>query len=515
MSRILLHNGVVHVGRNGAAATAMAVEDDRVVWVGDDDKAAAYDGADEVVDLAGRLVTPAFVDAHIHLVQTGQQLTGLDLTDATSREDALQRVATHVAALAEDAIVIGGRWDETTWPGRELPTADDLARIAPGRRIYLSRIDGHSAIVSQPLLDETPEVGRLSGFAAEGRLERAAKHAVSDRLATLVGPEQRLEAAQAGVAELARLGVAAFHECAAPHIGPAYELALVRQAAEEAGLRATLYWGELGAFEAVEALGVAGLAGDLVADGAVGSRTAAMRKPYADAHGHRGHAYLDAHQIADHVIGCTERGLQAGFHCIGDAALDAVTEGFRRAADKMGKEAIRRTRHRLEHFEMPSQETIELIADLGIVASVQPMFDGLWGGPDRMYAERLGERWRELNPFLDLSFAGVEMAFGSDSPVTSPEPWRAVQAAVHHHNERQRLAVHDAFRAHTTGGWRAARINATGSLAAGAPATYAVWDRTSFPDLTPGSDLPTCLRTVVDGRTVFDMDPSTTSGQGR
>lgn len=531
MTRTLLRNGVVYAGRPGPAGTAMAVEGDRVIWLGDEARATAYEQADEVVDLDGRLVTPAFVDAHVHLVQTGQQRTGVDLTDAVSRGDALSRLAAHVSTLGVDDVVVGGRWDETTWPGRDHPTANDLERVAPVRRIYLSRIDGHSAIVSHALLADVPEARGLDGFSEDGRLQRAAKHAVSDRLATLVGPEQRLAHARAGVAELARLGVAGFHECAAPHIGPAYELALVRRAADEAGVHATLYWGELGAFDAVEALGVAGLAGDLVADGAVGSRTAAMRRAYDDAPGHHGHAYLDAGQIRDHVVGCTERGLQAGFHCIGDAALDAVTEGFRRAADKLGVDAVRRCRHRLEHCEMPSRETIELMAELGIVASVQPMFDGLWGGPERMYAERLGERWRQLNPFLDLQFASVELAFGSDSPVTEPDPWQAVQAAVHHHNELQRLSAYDAFRAHTVGGWRAARRPETGLLSPGAAATYAVWDVPSglvpvgansaldrmatFPDLTPGATLPTCHRTVVDGRTVFDLHTPTTTGPGR
>lgn len=530
MTRTLLRNGVVYAGRPGSACTAIAVEDGQVVWLGNEERATAYEQADEEVDLEGRLVTPAFVDAHVHLVQTGQQATGIDLTEATSRSDALNRLAAHLPALDADDVLVGGRWDETVWPGRDHPTADDLERVAPGRRIYLSRIDGHSAIVSHALLAEVPEARGLDGFSEDGRLQRAAKHAVSDRLAALVGPEQRLTHARAGVAELARLGVAAFHECAAPHIGPAYELALVRRSADEAGVHATLYWGEAGAFDAVEALGVNGLAGDLVADGAVGSRTAALRDPYDDSPGHHGHAYLDARQIADHVIGCTERGLQAGFHCIGDAALDAVTEGFRRAADKLGVEAVRRCRHRLEHCEMPSRETIELMAELGIVASVQPMFDGLWGGPDRMYAARLGERWRQLNPFLDLQFVSVELAFGSDTPVTAPNPWEAVQAAVHHHNPQQRLSATDAFRAHTAGGWRAARRPETGLLAPGAHATYAVWDvpaglvpvgantaerAGSFPDLAPDAPLPTCLRTVVDGRTVFDQQNLTTTGTGR
>ena len=489
----------------------MATDGGRVVWLGDDDGAAAYDGADEVIDLQGRLVAPAFVDSHLHLVQTGRQLDGLDLSTCSNKDDFLARVAAHVGGRPGDAVVIGAGWDETRWPERELPTADELERVAPGRRLYLSRIDGHSVIVSHALLAETPQVRTEEGWAAAGRLERRAKHTVSDKLADLDGPEHRLDAARRAVAALAANGVAAFHENAAPHIGPEYELDLVRRAASEGGLHVTAYWGELGAFDKVERLGVAGLAGDLVADGAVGSRTASMSAAYADQAGHRGHGYLDAHQIADHVVGCSRLGIQGGFHCIGDAALSAVAEGFARAAERVGDDAVRAARHRLEHCEMPSPDAIALFARLGVVASVQPLFDGLWGGPDGMYAERLGERWERMNPFGALADAGVVLAFGSDSPVTAPEPWSAIQAAVHHHAPAFRMTPRAAFAAHTGGGWHAARLEG-GTLRVGAAATYAVWslpagtDSAGLPVLDPGAPLPTCTRTVVDGRTVH-TDP--------
>jgi predicted amidohydrolase YtcJ len=498
--RTLLRGGSIRAGDR--TVSAMATEDDRVVWLGDDAGAAAYDGADEVMDLHGRLVTPAFVDAHVHLVQTGRQLDGLDLIGTRSRHEVLGRVAAHVAALPPGEVVIGAGWDETDWADRGLPTADELERVAAGRRLYLSRVDGHSAIVSHALMAETPDLAAHEGWSASGRLERQAKHRVSDRLADLVGPQQRLAAARRAVSSMAATGIAAFHENAAPHIGPEYELALVSEAAADAGLRATTYWGELGAFDKVERLGVAGLAGDLVADGAVGSRTAALRDEYADLGGHCGHGYLDADQIADHVVGCTERGIQAGFHCIGDAALDVVGDGFAAAAARVGDAAVRAGGHRLEHCEMPSAATVALLARLGVTASVQPMFDGLWGGPAGMYAERLGRRWAEMNPFADLHAAGVRLALGSDSPVTAPDPWRAVQAAVHHRTDGQGLTADQAFHAHTVGGWAAARQPGQGVLAERAPATYAVWTSQGFPDLTPGADLPTCARTVVDGRVV-------------
>ncbi len=125
-----------------------------------------------------------------------------------------------------------------------------------------------------------------------------------------------------------------------------------------------------------------GLAGDLCADGSIGSHTAALRAPYADDAVDRGHAYLDADQIRDHVVACTEAGLAAGFHVIGDAALDNVLAGFAAAADIVGLEAIRAGDHRLEHVEMADAAAHRGAGRLGLLASVQPVFDAWWGGDD-------------------------------------------------------------------------------------------------------------------------------------
>jgi predicted amidohydrolase YtcJ len=522
---VLLRNGVVHT-HSPLAGTAIAIRDGLVVFVGDEDQAEAYAQAEEVVDLRGALVAPAFVDAHVHTVQSGFQLTQLDLRGARSLAEALEAVASYAVANGPDTVLIGAGWDESTWPEGRPPTADELERAAPGRRISLDRRDGHSSVISSDLAAAVPGLLSMDGYSASGRIERDARHAVSNALASLVGPDQRLEAARRAVAEMATNGVAAFHENAAPHIGPEYEVDLVRQAAAETGLLPTLYWGELGAIDKVVALGVQGLAGDLNADGAIGSRTAALRTAYDDMAGHCGHAYLEADQIAEHVILCTEAGLQAGFHCIGDAAIDAITEGFRTAEKRLGAPAIRQGRHRLEHVEMPSPDAVAMMADLNVTASMQPLFDHLWGGPDRMYAERLGGRWRGMNPVAGMGHAGVRIAFGSDAPVTDVRPWEAVRAAVHHRDPEQRIGAALAFDHHTSGGWRAARNDVAGTLTPGAPAHLAVWDCPGglegregregpsgmiLPILDPAVPLPQIHRLVVAGRTVADH---TIDGEG-
>ncbi|MFE6177986.1 amidohydrolase [Streptomyces sp. NPDC056464] len=519
---VLLRRGEVHSPAD-PFATAMVVERGQVAWVGSEGAADAFaDGVDEVVDLDGALVTPAFTDAHVHTTATGLALTGLDLSGAPSLEAALALVRDFAAARPGDRVLLGHGWDASRWPGGRPPTRAELDAATGGRPLYLSRIDVHSAVVTTALLDLTP--GDLG--AVDAPLVADVHHAVRATALASITPAQRVEAQRAALTRAAALGIGTVHECGGPDISSEDDFTgLLRLAAEEAGPRVVGYWAEQDVTKARE-LGAIGAAGDLFVDGALGSHTACLHQPYADA-AHTGTAYLDAAAVAAHVAACTEAGLQAGFHAIGDAAVTAVVEGVRAAADKIGLARVRAARHRVEHAEMLTPDSVAAFAELGLTASVQPTFDALWGAEDGMYAQRLGaERARSLNPFAALLRAGVPLAFGSDSPVTPLDPWGTVRAAAFHHTPEHRVSVRAAFTAHTRGGWRAVGRDDAGVLVPGAPADYAVWrtdelvvqapdDRVArwstdprsgtpgLPDLTPGRDLPVCLRTVVGGRTVF------------
>ncbi|MEO7980750.1 MAG: amidohydrolase family protein, partial [Sporichthyaceae bacterium] len=199
------------------------------------------------------------------------------------------------------------------------------------------------------------------------------------------------------------------------------------------------------------------------------------------------------------------------FHAIGDGALAAVVAGYAEAGEQVGADRLRASRHRVEHAEMLSPDHLPVLARLGVVASVQPAFDRLWGGEHGMYAERLGlPRALTLNPYAAMAAAGIVLALGSDAPVTPLDPWGTVRAAVRHRTPGSGLDLAAAFDAHTRGGWRAARRDADGVVTAGAPATFAVWaveeldPATGLPVLDEGSPVPGCLRTVVRGITVHD-----------
>ncbi|MYS05237.1 amidohydrolase family protein, partial [Streptomyces sp. SID6041] len=448
---VLLRGGEVHSPAD-PFATAMVVERGHVAWVGSEGAADAFaTGVDEVVDLEGALVTPAFVDAHVHTTATGFALTGLDLSAAASLAEAAELVRAHAAARPEDRILIGHGWDASRWPERRPLTRAELDELTGGRPLYLTRIDVHSAVVTTALLDLVPGVRGLDGF-HEGRqpLTGDAHHAVRAAAFGAVSARQRTEAQRAARNRAAALGIGTLHECGGPRISSEEDFTgLLDLARDEAGPRVVGYWADLDVARA-RALGALGAAGDLFADGSLGSHTACLHEPYADHAdaGHTGAAHLDAATIALHVVACTEAGLQAGFHAIGDAAVTAVVEGVRAAAEKLGLGRVRAARHRVEHVEMLTPETIAAFAELGLTASVQPAFDAFWGGEEGMYADRLGaERARTLNPYAALLRAGVPLAFGSDSPVTPLDPWGTVRAAAFHRTPEHRISARAAFTA--------------------------------------------------------------------
>lgn len=528
---VLLRGGDIHTPAD-PFATAMLVERGHVAWVGSEGAADTFGkDVDEVVDLEGALVTPAFTDAHVHTTSTGLALTGLDLSPARTPAGALALLRVHAAERPADRVLLGHGWDAAGWPGERPMSRAQLDEAAGGRAVYLPRVDAHSAVVSSAMLDLVPGVASLAGYHPDAPLTGAAHHAVRAAAHAAITPHQRTEAQRAARHRAASLGIGAMHECGGPDISDEEDFTgLHRIAQQEPGPRLYGYWADRVAkaedARRITELGAIGAAGDLFVDGSLGSHTACLHEPYAD-RPHTGSIRLDVAAIAAHVTACTEAGLQAGFHAIGDAALTAVVNGVRAAAEKLGPDRIRAARHRVEHAEMLFPEAIAAFAELGLTASVQPAFDAAWGGENGMYARRLGaERARMLNPYASMLRAGVPLAFGSDSPVTALGPWAAVRAAAFHRTPEHRVSVRAAFAAHTRGGWRAIGRDDAGVLAPGAPADYAVWrtaelvvqapdDRVArwstdsrsgtpgLPDLTPGAELPVCLRTVVFGQTVF------------
>ncbi|CAM3255626.1 amidohydrolase [Stackebrandtia soli] len=490
-------------------ATAIAFTGGLITWIGSDEDAPS---ADVTVDLDGCLMTPAFMDAHVHLTSTGSALSGPTLAEARNATDMLDRVAEAVVDLPKTAIVIGAGWDETEWTDPALPTPEQIARAVGGRRAYLSRTCGHTGIASPALLLENPDLAGLEGYSDTGVLRLYAHRTARSVAGSSIPDEQRTDWQRIALRHAASLGLAALCECGMPSegtsIGEKDFTGLLALSKAEPLPRVLGYWGELCAAVKARDLGAHACGGDLSVDGSIGAHTAALRDRYID-EDTSGHAYLSASDVEQHIINCAGHGMQGGFHAIGDQAIANVIAGVAAAAQILGIEAVRAGRHRVEHAEMLDKQLIAGFVAFGLYASVQPSFDARWGGADKMYSTRLGtERALASNPFGSLAGVGVPLALGSDTPVTPLDPWGGVAAAAYHHNPTQRLSVNAAFAAHTRGGWRSTGDDSTGVLAPGSAATFAVWDRreAGLPDLADGAPAPRCRRTVLDGTVIFDEE---------
>jgi predicted amidohydrolase YtcJ len=523
--RTLLTNGRIY-SPWARDASALLIDGAVIAWLGDEASAETV-SAEHTIDLAGALVTPAFVDAHFHATGTGLARTGLDLS-ATSTLAAALGIVELNARRSGGRPLLGSGWDETRWPEHRPPTAAELDRASYGGAVYLARTDAHSAVVSSSLMAAVPGIRGLAGYSPDGVLTKDAHHAARAVALASVTAGQRADLHRAALQRATSLGVAAVHEMAGPEISSADDLAALLALVQDEPLPEVFaYWGELHGIETARALGAIGAGGDLFCDGSIGSHTAGLTEPYLDADT-SGYLRFDTADLAAHIVECTEAGLQSGFHAIGDAAVAQVVEAMQTAAGQLTAAKVFGAGHRIEHAELiPDLATF---AAAGLIASVQPAFDAAWGGAEGMYAQRLGvSRALRLNPLAGLAAAGVPLALGSDAPVTPIDPWGGVRAAAYPTNAAHAISPRAAFTAHTRGGWRAARADGDGSgvLTPGAPATYAIFaagdlgvdspdERVSrwstderagipgLPDLALGVALPRCLRTVLRGRQIFD-----------
>ncbi|WP_028267274.1 amidohydrolase [Arthrobacter sp. MA-N2] len=530
----MYRNGSVYTAAD-PFATAMLIDGDTVAWVGSEQAATSIvDSSMEVIDLRGALLAPGFVDSHMHLTETGIASDSLQLAGVRSGRELLDAVAHAATALRPAGAVLGHGWDESTWWDRTFPTPEELERAAGGRKVYLARVDAHSALVSTSLASNAGLSG-LDGYDGSAHVLRAA-HTAARRAARQLPEAERRRYQELALREAAANGYVALAEMAAPHICSIEDLRMSASwnTGEMVLPEILPYWGELATSEEhaesiLERLDVSvlGLAGDLNIDGSIGSRTAALSSDYADAPGHRGSLYLSVDQASRHIAACSGLGIQAGFHVIGDAGLKMALDAFDLAASEVGEQRVRAAAHRLEHVEMADAADLARLAKHSITVSAQPAFDAAWGGAGKLYEQRLGARGSTMNPFGSYYAAGVPVCFGSDSPVTPLRPWSSVRACLEHSNPDQRISARAAFLGHTRAGWRASkqRNPLLGQLVPGAPASFAVWEveelmvqvadgrvqswstdpraRTPLlPALDSGSD-PVCLQTVRDGQEVF------------
>jgi predicted amidohydrolase YtcJ len=494
MSQLTLITNSVIYSDSSPLATALLIDGAEIAWIGDHEAARGHmELADTVIDAGGHFVAPGFVDAHVHATSTGLMLGGLDLTQVTHKNELLKLLSDY-AKHVNGATILGHGWDQSNWADPQLPTRAEIDRATWGSVVYLSRIDVHSALVSNSLIAQCPEVKFLAGY-GEGVVTQLAHGALRKFALGSISHSQRKTAQELFLDHCLSQGIVGVHEMAGPHISSYSDASSLQELSSGSNLpQVAIYWGELlseDSLNIVRELKAIGAAGDLFIDGAIGSHTAFLKEPYSDDPQNTGAGYLTAEQVADHLRACTEAGIQGGFHVIGDQACEIALTGARIAAGPEPDPEFHSLRHRLEHAEMLSKSGVKELGKLGMTASMQPLFDAWWGNPGGMYESRLGTRAHQMNRWGSLQADGAAVCFSSDSPVTPNTPWTAVHAAMYHQNPQERISADAAFAAHSRSGWRAlgAHFDSHGVIEVGAPAHLAIWHVQEFEDGLHGSRL--------------------------
>lgn len=466
---------IICLDREGRSADWLVIEDGVIAEVGPGEAPGG-----EVVRLDG-VVLPGLIDAHVHLTTTGLYASGLDFRTCRSVDELLETLAVHLATTGE-RWVIGGNFD----PGRNrdarMPDRRELDRVAQGRYLLISRADGHSCVLNSAALEHLgldpslPGIDRDERESPTGVLRSRANYEARQRFFGML-PEERIRKAQLDGCRLALArGVTSVHEMAGGGYMGDRDFVVLMASRDDYPIHIVPY---LATFDigSVRGAGLSTIGGDLFLDGSIGSRTAAMSDPYEEEE-ERGSLYHSDDEVVSFFLEATRAGLQAGVHAIGDAAIEQALRCLEEASARLGPEradAARRLGHRIEHFECVSPEQIERAAALGVVASVQPMFDQYWGGTDGMYSARLGKRAESMNPFSLMIRRGLVVAGGSDSTVTPLDPFLGMAAAVNHHEAEFAVSVDQALRMFTIWAAEAAReAGERGSIAPGKVADLCV-----------------------------------------
>jgi predicted amidohydrolase YtcJ len=450
----------------------------------------------EHVDLNGATVVPAFADCHVHLTDTGYFLGARNLYATRSYADYARAVA---EIPNEDGLVFGGQYDESTWLDGGVADAAPLESAHGDARALLSRIDGHSCIVNRKTLawlDLPPGIGGIERDAAgdpTGKLFLEANWRAQAAFVAAIPLAVRRAAERRAVDLAVSRGAVHLH---AQLVGFAYD-EYEREVDSLRELPAKIHPKICEPDAALaQVLGLPYVGGDVFLDGSIGSRTAALIHPYSDAQTCGSLRFTDDELLA-YFSQAEALGIAAGVHAIGDAAIEQCVRVWERVL--AGKPSQRGCRHFIEHFEIATQEQIDACVAMGIVLSMQPQFDSLWGNEGGMYDVRLGnERKRSMNALGRIERAGALIAGGDDSPVCELDPLAGMQSCIDHHEPSERLSPHRALAMYTV---NAARFgyaeNETGNLAPGLAADLVVLDR----DPLDGARFTDCkvLQTWIDG----------------
>ncbi len=457
----VLNANIITLNPSQPKAEALAIKNGKIVAVGSNKEIRGYVGSEtKVIDAEGKTVVPGFVDCHVHMTSFGQHLQMLDLRNVNSIEEMKRKIREYSEKNPEKSWILGGRWDHERFSEKRYPTRWDLDEAVLDKPVFLIRVCGHVGVANTKALmlagirkDTVVEGGKVDVDEASGEPNGILREKALELVWRAVPKPSMAELENACVQACQRAvenGLTGVHWI----VDSAEELRLLQKLHMEGRLPLRVYLGiPAKLLDEIVKVGLAtGFGNDMLklgfikvfADGSLGARTAALKKPYSDKPETCGMLLLSQRKLNRLVLKAHRAGWQLAVHAIGDKAIESALKAFQKAFREYSRESVR---HRVEHCSVLDQKMIKKMRRLNIIASIQPHFvvSDFW------VVERVGaERARWVYPFKTLLKEGVIAASGSDCPVEPINPLLGIWAAITRKNfEEENLTVEEALRTYT------------------------------------------------------------------
>ncbi len=504
-------------------AEAIAISGDRIATVGSNDDVTRAAGDTHPIDAHGQMITPGFIDSHVHLMDGGYMLASVQLRDAKTPAEFIARIKAFAATIPAGTWITSGDWDHQQWGG-ELPRHEWIDSVTPNNPVWVNRLDGHMGLANAVAMRDA-KVSRSIRDVSGGTIVRDASGAPTgifkDNAQGIIGdaiPDASAEmddrAFAAAMKYLAEQGVTSV-----AHMGTWRQLAIFERA-HKAGTMITRVtaavplstWQQLRDTIAARGHGdnwvrIGGLKG--FADGSLGSHTAAFLQPYTDAPKDSGLLVTPTDSLYAWTAAADKAGLQIMVHAIGDRAIRNQLDIFQRVEKENG---ARDRRFRIEHAQHIAPSDMPRFASLHVIASMQPYHaidDGRWAEKEIGH-----ERAKTSYAWKSLLDTGALLAFGSDWDVAPPTPILGIYAATTRRTTdgknpdgwipEQKIGVEDALRAYTSGGAYAMFADSTrGTIEPGKLADLTVIDRDITKIAPVDIEGARIVMTIVGGKIVY------------